>query len=146
MQTDQETEEYEDVEMSFEKRQLLIRPPIFSIICYVSWAAEVMQPSKIWLHCTFAAKICLYYVLHCFYSTIWFYFVCLRQKLGGYSVIRLFSSSASLLKTVFCNGTDWNLEGSSQGATQSNTKTNKASLIRRPRRTTSRATLWLEVL
>ena len=33
MQTDQETEEYEDVEMSFEKRQLLIRPPIFSIIC-----------------------------------------------------------------------------------------------------------------
>ena len=29
MQTDQETEEYEDVEMSFEKRQLLIRPPIF---------------------------------------------------------------------------------------------------------------------
>ena len=43
MQTDQETEEYEDVEMSFEKRQLLIRPPIFSIICYVSWAAEVMH-------------------------------------------------------------------------------------------------------
>ena len=36
MQPAKETEEYEDVEMSFEKRQLLIRPPIFSTTCYVS--------------------------------------------------------------------------------------------------------------
>ena len=59
--------------MSFEKRQLLIRPPIFSIICYVSWAAEVMQPPKIWLHCTLRWRFA--FIMSCIVSTAQFDFI-----------------------------------------------------------------------